>query len=137
MRMNSRQASHSPLPVLCAATALAGCASKEVMADSITTNTARALGLENSTHQISDRVDSGVQATYNMRTMAGKSHNCCVTGTVSVTGAVGSDAVCTEIGKPRPLRRRPTEPTRPKAQPQRIAARRRPLHRICFTPSDT
>jgi hypothetical protein len=101
MRMNSRQASPSPLPVLCATEALAGCASKEVMADSLTTNTGRALGLENSAHQISDRVDSGVKATYNVRTTACKTHTCCVTGTVSVTGAVGSDAVCTEIDKPR------------------------------------
>jgi hypothetical protein len=85
-----------------AAALLAGCASMAVTEDALTTNTARALGLEKSAFQISDRVDSGVQTTYTVRTNASKTYSCYVTGTVSVTGRIVSDAVCSELGKARP-----------------------------------
>ena len=65
--------------------------------DSLTQRTSLALGLSPSQFTISNRTDSGVRTDYNVRTAAGKTYACYVTGTFSVTGRVVSDAVCTEI----------------------------------------
>jgi len=77
----------------------AGCASIAVSNDAIERNTAFALGVEKETFTISDRVDDGVKSTYVVKTNAGKTYSCYVTGAVSVVGRVVSDAVCNEVGK--------------------------------------
>lgn len=94
-----RQRPRLLLPFFGVMTLLTACASMAVSDDAIVTNTARALGLDKSDFNISDRADSGVQTTYTARTKAGKSYSCYVTGTVSVTGRLVSDAVCTEVAK--------------------------------------
>ena len=78
---------------------LGACASMAVTGDVIVTNTSRALGLDKSQFTISDRADSGVQTTYAVHTKAGKSYSCYVTGTVSVTGRIVSDAICSEVAR--------------------------------------
>jgi hypothetical protein len=97
MRLIDRHRTLRLLPLLGALTLLTACASMAVSDDAIVTNTARALGLNKTEFTISDRADSGVQTTYTVRTKAGKSFSCYVTGTVSVTGRIVSDAVCTEM----------------------------------------
>ena len=92
------------------ATLATGCASMAVTDDAIVTNTARSLGLDKSDFTVSDRADSGVQTTYTVRTKAGKSYSCYVTGTVSVTGRIVSDALCSEMARPG-AGASPTKPT--------------------------
>lgn len=77
----------------------AGCASVAVSNDAIEKRTATALGLANNTFTISDRVDDGVRTDYTVKTSNGKQYACYVTGTVSVTGRVVSDAICIEKAK--------------------------------------
>jgi len=78
---------------------LAGCASVAVTDNSIEKNTAHALGLDKGSFTISNREDSGIKTTYNVKTKSGKNYSCYVTGTISVVGRVVSDAMCTEMGK--------------------------------------
>lgn len=86
--------------LIAVATALAaGCASVAVSGDAIERNTASALGIDRSTFTIADRVDDGVKTSYAVKTNAGKNYACYVTGTISVTGRVVSDAICNELGK--------------------------------------
>ena len=88
------------LPCLAMAALLAtGCASVAVSNDAIEQNTAQALGLAKGTFTISDRVDDGVKASYNVKTNTGKQYACYVTGGVSIVGRVVSDPMCTEVGK--------------------------------------
>ncbi|WP_038205661.1 hypothetical protein [Xenophilus azovorans] len=98
--------------VTCAA-ALAGCASTAVTTDALQRNTAFALGLDASAFTISDRVDEGVKTTYRVTTRGGRLYSCYVTGVVSMTGRVVSDALCNEIARPGAAR----EPNRPAGRP--------------------
>ena len=76
---------------------LAGCASMAVTNDALTQRTSQALGIPAAQFSISDRTDSGTRTDYNVVTDAGKHYSCYVTGTVSVTGRVISDAMCTKV----------------------------------------
>jgi hypothetical protein len=89
-------------------TLLAACASMAVTDDAIVTNTARALGLDKNDFTVSDRADSGTQTTYAVRTKAGRSYSCYVTGSMSVTGRIVSDALCTEAAKAGSAPAKPT-----------------------------
>lgn len=80
-----------------AVTLIQGCASLAVSNDAIEANTAHALGLSASEFTVSDRQDSGIKTNYNVQTKGGKHFSCYVTGSVSVVGAVVSDALCTEM----------------------------------------
>jgi len=82
-----------------AAISIAGCASVAVSNDAIEKNTAQALGLQRGTFTVSDRVDDGVKSSYSVKTSAGKTYSCYVTGSVSVVGRVVSDAVCSDTSK--------------------------------------
>ena len=77
----------------------AGCASVAVSNDAIEQNTAAALGLDKGSFTISNRVNEGVKSSYAVKTNTGKQYSCYVTGSVSVTGRVVSDAICNEAGK--------------------------------------
>lgn len=78
---------------------LAGaCASMTVTEDALVQRTGFALGLEPGQFKISNRMNEGVMARYNVETTTGKKFNCSVGGTVSVLGASASDAICTEVG---------------------------------------
>jgi hypothetical protein len=77
---------------------IVGCASVAVTDDAIVKNTSMAIGLEKSAFTISERENEGLKTTYKVKTNAGKSYSCYVTGTVSVVGRVVSDAICTEMG---------------------------------------
>lgn len=92
-----RPSSLLALPAVLACALVAGCAAQAVSDDAIQTNTSRALGLPPSAFVISDRADSGVQTTYTARTQGGRTYSCYVTGGVSVTGRVVSDAICQEM----------------------------------------
>ena len=81
------------------ATALVGCASMAVTDDAIKQRTASALNLDQSAFIISDRVDDGVETRFVARTKTGKRYNCYVTGTVTYTGRLVSDAICSAPGK--------------------------------------
>lgn len=82
-----------------AAALAAGCASVAVSGDAIEQNTARALGLAPGSFTVSNRVDSGIKTTYNVKTTAGRQYGCYVTGTVAIVGRVVSDAMCTEMAR--------------------------------------
>lgn len=73
---------------------VAGCASVSVTKDALTQRTASALGVSASQFTISNRSDSGLRTDYDVQTSAGKRYACYVTGTMSVTGRVVSDAMC-------------------------------------------
>lgn len=75
---------------------MAGCASVAVNNDSLSQRTAQALGLSPSDFTISNRTDSGVRTDYTAHTTSGKTYACYVTGTVSFTGRVISDAMCSD-----------------------------------------
>jgi len=77
----------------------AGCASVAVDNDAIESNTANALGLARGTFAISNREDSGIKTSYQVKTNGGKQYNCYVTRSVGVSGPVVSDAICSEMGK--------------------------------------
>ena len=97
MKSNTRK---NPMTTLLATASLglqAGCASMAVTEDALTANTASALGLQPGQFTISDRVDQGVKTTYTVTTTAGARYSCYVTGTVSVTGRLVSDALCNEL----------------------------------------
>ncbi len=81
------------------ATLLAGCASVAVSTDAIEQRTATALGLERGGFAISSRQDDGVRTQYVATTRNGQRYNCYVTGTLSVTGRIVSDAICSKPGE--------------------------------------
>jgi hypothetical protein len=80
--------------VLIAAALASACASMAVSSDAIEERTAFALSLKKGDFTISDRRDSGVRTDYKVQAKSGAQYNCYVTGTVSVTGRIVSDAVC-------------------------------------------
>ena len=86
--------------VVTMAALITGCASVAVTNDAIEKNTAFALGIDKGTFTIYDREDDGVKTNYSVKTNSGKKYRCYVTGMVSYTGRVVSDAICNEIGKP-------------------------------------
>ena len=75
-----------------------GCASVAVTEDAIVSSTAMALSADKSTFTITDRVDSGIKTTYNVKTNSGEKYSCYVTGTVTVVGRTVSDAICSKVG---------------------------------------
>ncbi len=87
------------LQIAVTAALLAGCASVAVTDDAIKQKTAFALGLKEGDFVISNRVDDGVQTRYSVKTKAGKTYNCYVTGSVSAFGRNVSDAICSAPGK--------------------------------------
>lgn len=89
----------------------AGCASVAVSGDAIERNTASALGLERGSFTVSDRVNDGVKTSYAVKTNAGKNYTCYVTGTISVTGRVVSDAICSELSKTAKQTNTPSAPS--------------------------
>ena len=74
--------------------ALAGCASVAVTDDAIQRETAATLSAAPGTFQISNRQNSGVKTTYDVKLNDGRQYACYVTGSVGVTGRVVSDALC-------------------------------------------
>ncbi len=89
------------IAVLSLGLTIVGCASVAVSNDAIERNTAMTLGLAKSSFTISDRVDDGIKSSYSVKTHAGKQYSCYVTGTVSVTGRVVSDAICQALAQPQ------------------------------------
>jgi len=87
------------LSALALAAVMAGCASMAVTNDAIQQKTSFALGMTADQFTISDRVDDGLQSRYTATTKNGKVYMCYVEGTVTITGRVVSDAVCSEMGK--------------------------------------
>jgi len=75
-----------------------GCASVAVGDDVLVQRTSFALGVNPDQFTISDRTDSGVRTDYRVHTKSGKNYACYVTGTISVTGRIVSDAVCSASG---------------------------------------
>ena len=67
--------------------------------DAIQKNTSTTLGIDQGAFKITDRVDDGIKTSYLVTTDAGKKYSCYVTGTVTVTGRVVSDAVCSQMVK--------------------------------------
>ncbi len=65
-----------------------------VKSNDIEQRTSFALGLDRSQFTISDRVDSGVRTDYVVKTKAGKTYQCYVTGSFSIVGRSISDAIC-------------------------------------------
>ena len=74
---------------------ITGCASVAVNDAALAQRTSLALGLTSDQFTISNRVDSGVRTDYSVQTAAGENYACYVTGIISVTGRVVSDAICT------------------------------------------
>lgn len=78
---------------------LAGaCASMTVNDDALVQRTGFALGLEPNQFKITNRMNEGVMARYNVETTTGKKFNCSVGGSLSILGASATDAICTEVG---------------------------------------
>lgn len=78
--------------------AAGGCASMTVNDDAIVQRTGAALGMEKGTFTISDRVNEGMEVRFKATTQAGQVYNCTMGGSVSLIGAVPSDAICTPMG---------------------------------------
>lgn len=74
----------------------AGCASVAVTDEALQQRTATALSLTPSSFEISNRVNDGLKTTYKVSTSSGRQYSCYVTGGVSVTGRVVSDAICSD-----------------------------------------
>lgn len=74
---------------------LGACASVAVTDDAIVQRTATALSQTPANVKITNRVNEGIKTSYLATTADGRAFNCYVTGTVSVTGRVVSDALCT------------------------------------------
>lgn len=73
---------------------LAGCASVAVTDDAIQQETARALGTAPGSFEVSNRHNSGVKTTYDVKLTDGRQYACYVTGAVGLAGRVVSDAIC-------------------------------------------
>lgn len=78
--------------------AAGGCASMTVSDDAIVQRTSAALGMEPGTFTISNRVNEGMEVRFKATTTSGQVYNCSMGGSVSVLGAVPSDAICTPMG---------------------------------------
>ncbi|RYZ13657.1 MAG: hypothetical protein EON61_06480 [Alphaproteobacteria bacterium] len=78
--------------------AAGGCASMTVSDDAIAQRTSTSLGLEPGTFTISDRVNEGMEVRFKATTTKGQVYNCSMAGSVSLIGAVPSDALCTPMG---------------------------------------
>lgn len=89
----------SMLAPVAAGSLLGACASMAVNPQLLQQRTAFALGLPLDGFTISDRVDSGIRTDYQVKTTSGQRYQCYVTGTVSVTGRIVSDAVCSKPGQ--------------------------------------
>jgi hypothetical protein len=76
---------------------VAGCASTAVSDDIIITRTSFALGLAPSEFAITNRTNSGVRSDYIATTKTNRVYQCYVAGSVSVTGKVVSDAICSPM----------------------------------------
>lgn len=66
--------------------------------DAIVQRTSAALGMEVGTFTISDRVNESMIVRYKATTNAKHVYNCTMGGSVSLLGAVPSDAICTPMG---------------------------------------
>lgn len=90
---------HKLIPLVCLAICafVSGCASVAVTDDAIKRNTAHALGVSTEGVAISNRADEGIKSTYTAQTANGKKYSCYVTGTVTYTGRIVSDAMCNEM----------------------------------------
>jgi hypothetical protein len=91
--MNCKSLSLASLLVLAS-----GCASVSTTDDMVQSRAATALGVSPSAVTISDRRNSGVRTDFTATT-GGKSYTCYVTGAVSVTGRIVSDAICNRAGE--------------------------------------
>lgn len=78
--------------------AAGGCASMTVSDDAIVQRASTSLGLEQGTFKISDRVNEGMEVRFKATTDKGQVYNCTMAGSVSLIGAVPSDAICTPMG---------------------------------------
>lgn len=79
--------------------AMAGaCASLTVSDDAIVKRTGAALGLDGGAFTISERTNEGMEVRFKATTASGKVYNCSMAGSVSILGAVPSDAICTPMG---------------------------------------
>lgn len=78
---------------------LSGCASHVVTQEHLNQRSSVALGLEASEFTISDRVDDAVSTRYRVRTQDGRTFNCTIGGSFSVTGPIVTDAICHTFGK--------------------------------------
>ena len=94
--MTRYMSAHRTLAATAAAAVLglAGCASVAVTNDALQEQTAAALSASPGSFQITNRKNSGVKTTYDVQLADGRQYACYVTGTVSVTGRVVSDAIC-------------------------------------------
>lgn len=76
--------------------AMFGCASVAVTSDSLEDRTSTALHLSKSDFSIIQREDKGLETDYIVKTKSGTQYNCYVTGGMSITGSLVSDAVCSK-----------------------------------------
>lgn len=83
---------------LAGALMLTACASMTVSDDDVVQRTGFTLGLEPGDFTVSDRINEGLELRYKVLTKSGKKFNCSMAGSVSVLGAVPSDAICYEAG---------------------------------------
>jgi hypothetical protein len=90
-----------------------GCASVAVTGNSIEERTAFALGLDKNEFSIDNRRDNGMRTDYIVQTKGGVRYNCYVTGTLSVTGRVVSDAICSQPGGANAAGRTQSTPATP------------------------
>ncbi len=95
--------------------AISGCASVAVNDDSLVSRTSSALGLSQNDFVISNRVDSGNRTDYAVKTSKKQEFSCYVTGTLTYTGKVVSDAVCSKVQSQALI---PVEATQPPAEKQ-------------------
>lgn len=92
--MNKTFVSALKLTTAAVAIGLAGCASVAVTDDAIQQETARALSATPGSFQVSNRRNSGVKTTYDVKLNDGRQYACYVTGSVGITGRAVSDAMC-------------------------------------------
>lgn len=74
------------------------CASMTVSDDAIVQRTSTSLGMEPNTFTISERTNEGMEVRFKATTKSGQVYNCSMAGSVSLIGAVPSDAICTPMG---------------------------------------
>ena len=92
--MNKTFVSALKLTTAAVAIGLAGCASVAVTDDAIQQETGRALSAAPGSFQVSNRHNSGVKTTYDVKLTDGRQYACYVTGSVGITGRAVSDALC-------------------------------------------
>lgn len=103
------------LAVAAIAIGLAGCASVAVTDDAIQRETATSLSVAPGTFQISNRQNSGVKTTYDVKLSDGRQYACYVTGGVGITGRVVSDPVCQPANTTASAATKPTAVATPAA----------------------